>query len=318
MLRIFFSLLVASLTTLAQQAPPNADYDIAYEVNTGGMNVIGKAEVWVKGVRGGKGARLIVDAAQPAWSPDGGRIAYVHRTSTHNPELVVAAHDGTNPKTLVSVEKSHTLASPAWSPDGNRIAFISNKEGSANVYVADVEQLDVKRITNLEKGQSVWHPTWSPDGKRLTYALFAKGGNGIEIVDLTTSTATHLTQHDKHEHVAGQPVEDADPAWSPDGDWIAFSSNRDGKYAIFLVRPDGSDLRRLLFNSNYNFFDPVWEPDGKRLAFEMEMSPGAYTFMFPRLPRSQYPLDREVQLVDLSTHATVSFSAGRNPSFRKK
>jgi Tol biopolymer transport system component len=68
----------------------------------------------------------------------------------------------------------------------------------------------------------------------------------------------------------GRQEHDANPAWSPNGQLIAFNSNRDAARAldfdIWLVRPDGSDLRRLTSGSKADI-DPAWSPDGKRIAF---------------------------------------------------
>jgi len=57
-----------------------------------------------------------------------------------------------------------------------------------------------------------------------------------------------------------------EPAWSPDGQRIAFSSNRDGNYELYVMNADGSGQRRLTHNRPVDA-GPSWSPDGKRLAF---------------------------------------------------
>jgi TolB protein len=56
------------------------------------------------------------------------------------------------------------------------------------------------------------------------------------------------------------------PAWSPDGKQVAFTTNRDGNYEIYVMNADGSDPRNLTRHRGQDNF-PAWSPDGKRVAF---------------------------------------------------
>lgn len=68
-------------------------------------------------------------------------------------------------------------------------------------------------------------------------------------------------------------VSDWAPAWSPDGQTIAFVSNRDGNMEIYAVSPDGSNLRRLT-SHEADDWAPAWSPDGRRIAFWSEREGG--------------------------------------------
>ncbi len=80
--------------------------------------------------------------------------------------------------------------------------------------------------------------------------IFAMRPNGHGAVNLTNT-----------------PGADQQPAWSPDGDRIAFASNRDGDFEVFVMRADGTRVRQLTHGAGAEEFDPTWSPDGRHLAF---------------------------------------------------
>jgi Tol biopolymer transport system component len=109
----------------------------------------------------------------------------------------------------------------------------------------------------------------SPDGKRLVFVSNRSGHANLWLLDLTTKKLTQLTKHDSG---------DFRPSWSPNGAWIAFSSDRDSKKPkavrapfvtlqsteIYLIRPDGSGLRRITRERQFAG-SPKWSRDGKTL-----------------------------------------------------
>lgn len=108
----------------------------------------------------------------------------------------------------------------------------------------------------------------SPDGRYLAFVSSRSGQADIWVLELGTGAARNLTNH---------PAGDFRPSWSPDGQWIAFSSDRDSQKPmftfavlhsteIFVVRADGSDLRKVT-SRNVAAGSPTWSQDGKRLAF---------------------------------------------------
>jgi TolB protein len=108
-------------------------------------------------------------------------------------------------------------------------------------------------------------PAWSPDGARIAYVSTKDGQTDIYVMDVSDGRITRLT------YEGGW---NGNPTWSPDGAWIMFDSARDGVNPsphndfrnLFIVRPDGTDLRRVTRLTRYNG-SPSWGPDGKRIAF---------------------------------------------------
>ena len=102
-------------------------------------------------------------------------------------------------------------------------------------------------------------PSWSPDGSRFAVVSDRDGASDIWVMGIDGIDPANLTQHEAKDH---------SPAWSPDGEWIAFASVRDSPYwELYLMRADGSDLRRLTWWEDASDLWPTWSPDGTRLAF---------------------------------------------------
>jgi Tol biopolymer transport system component len=186
----------------------------------------------------------------PAWSPDGSRIAFTSERDG-NREIYVMNANGTNP-----VRLTNALASdyrPAWSPDGARIAFVSTRDGNPEIYLMNADGTSPVRLTSYTGYDA--DPTWSPDGKRIAFSSDRDGSGGIWVMNADGSGPTRLTTN-----IGG----DLQPAWSPDGTRIAFSRVSTGNSDIFIVNADGSSLTQLT-HGIYNAADPSWSPNGRKI-----------------------------------------------------
>lgn len=174
--------------------------------------------------------------------------------------LVSIMPDGSSQKTILSSEGTpDLLLSPMWSPDGKKIAFSRGKyfrpnnhpSGQIGIMNPDGTDVQMSGVPGTNSGS----PSWSPDGKNIVYAQDAH----LVIWNLASGQRRNLTLPGAQR--------DNFPFWSPKGDWIAFSSDResDEDFKVFLIRPDGTGLHRLTNVSGDSH--SVWSPDGNWIVF---------------------------------------------------
>lgn len=203
----------------------------------------------------------------PAWSPDGQQIAYISQSPQRmESNLIVMNWDGTQRRSLATVQLNGIVNSAlAWSPDGSQIAYTtSDDSGSQGVYMIDVEGSSPLRVT--ERRGNVFSPTWSPGGQ-LAFAWSPVANTEIYIFSpqLVETMDSH-TPAPSPTRITDSYYTDTAPAWSPDGEWIAFVSDRAGTSDVYLMRPDGDELHALTESSDLDT-NPTWSPDSSRLAF---------------------------------------------------
>ena len=195
-------------------------------------------------------------AYNPAWSPDGTRLAVTVQLAG---QLDVFVTDGITLTNLT--EHSSNDSSPAWSPDGTRIAFQSNRDGDFDLYLLDVSTRRVEQLTNETTRSEVFDgfPAWSPDGRLIAFSSNVAGPFDLRLLDLSTRATTRL-------RVTADAGSNLFPAWSPDGSQIAFQSDRSGIDQLMVVGADGSGLRQITEGAN-PARHPAWLPD-VRLMYE--------------------------------------------------
>ncbi|MGH2498471.1 MAG: S9 family peptidase, partial [Candidatus Limnocylindria bacterium] len=195
-------------------------------------------------------------------APDGGEVAFSwNRSGIH--EIFSARLDGERIYQLT--DAGERSVSPRYSPDGGTIAFLRDHGGNEKLGIWLVDR-DGRRARDLTSEPEVTHRDidWSPDGASIAYVADPGGGRfAVHVVRVATGERRALTDG---------AYEDAEPRWSPDGKWIAFTSHRDAVRTnadLYLVAAEGGTAVRLdtRDGTDGESFDARWARDGARIAF---------------------------------------------------
>lgn len=245
----------------AGQDPSSAEW-IAFHAEVGG-----NLDIYAIHPDGSGLVQLTNDPAHdgfPVYSPDGTQIAFLSDRAGDLDVWVMRA-DGSNQTRLT--DQTGLDRGPVWSPDGSQIAFVSTRDGTLDVFVMDADGSNQRALTDSTGWEEV--VSWSPDGKYIVYQSNRSGDArnpqySVYTVDVTTGESTQVT------NFVNPSVQ---PAWSPDGQRIAFVLVRSLPddpetlvHDIHTINPDGSDLDAHTENMGVAA-NPVWSPDGTRIAF---------------------------------------------------
>ncbi|MES2952129.1 MAG: hypothetical protein V4858_26685 [Pseudomonadota bacterium] len=185
---------------------------------------------------------------EPAWSPDGTRIAYSSRSDANRSDIWVIQKDGTGLTRLTSDLSGNWQ--PTWSPDGTKIAFVSNRLGSKDLWIMNADGSAPSRVIALPGQEN--HPSFSPDGSEIVFSHTVDQAS-LKIVKVDGTGLRTLT--------SGSAT-DWNPNWSKYG--IVFSAERSSPdiSKIWVVQADGTGLRQV---GDIATTAPVWMPDGRIL-----------------------------------------------------
>ncbi|MCC6299256.1 MAG: serine/threonine-protein kinase [Anaerolineales bacterium] len=198
-----------------------------------------------------------------------------------------------------------------------KIAFASDRSGIPQIYIVNTDGTDLHPLTDMSEGAC--QPAWSPDGSLLVFvspcraraefyenfysssSLYAVNPDGTELRSLTVI-----------------PGADFDPAWSPDGERIAFASQRDGQKEVYILTVNSGAVTRLTTSPlGVENTQPSWSPDGKRIVYTVKRLDAYQIWVMTDTGRDNVQLVRSGQtlwdyLPFWSTDGTTIFFNQRN------
>ncbi len=208
----------------------------------------------------------------------------LNRVGPVTSELYIANADGSNEHKLLPTPGFDYHA--AFSQDGQWIVFTSERAGlgESDLYRVKVDGSGLQRLTDhiAVDDAAVFSPV---DANMVAFVSSRRGAaefgtTNLWTLNIATGALKNVTGDLKFD--ASKPHSYFRPSWSPDGKWLAFSSDtgtdwrghnlpvgweRTQESAIYIIKPDGSELKKVASNPGFADGSPVWSPDGKQLAF---------------------------------------------------
>lgn len=192
-------------------------------------------------------AAIVAEDAEvrdPAIAPDESRIAYT-RVGGERSEIWTAALDGSDARRLL---EGSGWSQPAWSPDGDRLVVLGTRDGVERLFVVDAAGGDPRALSPDGPAPQA-EPDWSPDGSKIVFRLGSGTSADIAVMEVASGSITRLIENG---------IAEREPAWSPTGERIVFGRQSEGKWNLYLMDADGSDVDDFTSSDEADAADPEW------------------------------------------------------------
>jgi Tol biopolymer transport system component len=193
----------------------------------------------------GKNPPAGVEEGIPSFTPDGSRIVFQRHDPTTNDDAIWSMNLQGTDRHRITAGIGYGATAPEVSPNGTMLAFVggNGQDLSGALFTCRMDGSNLRRLTPFSFNLTA-KVNWSPDGRHLAFTV-DDGHPGNTSANIATIAADgtglrYLT------HYTGGQVNAISAAYSPDGKWIAFRLEDHGRYALYRMRPDGSEPHALL------------------------------------------------------------------------
>ncbi len=263
-------------------------------------------DIWTVGVNGGEPVQVTDDAFSdwnPVWSPDGNYLYFIsNRKGVMNLWRVAVDESSgramSEPE-LVPVPSSNTRFM-TLSSDGRHLAYVQANY-TENIEKISFDPASGKAVGNpveiTKSSSQLTFPSISPDGQVI---VCQSAGTQLDVfsVKVGNPAINQLTDEETNEML---------PVWSPNGRRIAYYSNKNGAYQIYLIDPDGSGARQITDADAPGAVLPVWSPDGLRMAYSL-FGGKSFIMNLNKPWREQTPVETPAVTVNRSHFVASSWS----------
>ncbi len=187
----------------------------------------------------------------PAWSPDGGKLAYVSFEARK--PIIYIQNLVTRQRSIVANFKGSNSA-PAWSPDGSRLAVALTRDGLTQVYIINADGSGLRRLTQTNGIDT--EPKFSPDGSTIYFTSDRSGGPQIYKININGGDAQRVTFNGNY---------NISPRISPDGKMLSYISRRDGKFQLYVL--DLTNGQELRLSDSSRDESPSFAPNSKYIMY---------------------------------------------------
>lgn len=194
----------------------------------------------------------------PSWSPNGQKIAYVVLPEG---SIYLTDPEGKNKEKINAF--GYALC-PDWSPNGNKIVYMSkiNKDPGFNIFLINANGTNPLQLTDNNFIDA--YPKWSPDGNKIAFISNRNGSYELFVMNIDGSNIKYLASLTDIKELG--IIKALSISWSPDGKKIAFSSDKQGNFDIYIINADSTNLTNIT-NTENNEALPSWSPDGLYITF---------------------------------------------------
>jgi eukaryotic-like serine/threonine-protein kinase len=188
----------------------------------------------------------------PAWSPDGSRLAFTSLRNSNRPQLYILNLES---GLVTALSNKYSVDfQPAWSADGKKILFVAVRNNDQDIWVMDADGKNQEQFSDSPNFLDL-RPSFSWDGKDVLITQYVAMGGIPRVVIAPFDLDNYVEYHIGKEI---RPMRAA--TMSPDGFWIAFEGwEVGGKHNIYLITTTGIDVSQLTDDPTFAF-DPDWHP----------------------------------------------------------